>query len=199
MKFSELEELRLSPKVWSLIQRGLNHAGFYNGTYRGMPGPQTKAAYEAYISDDSEEPEWMVIARNEIGTKEYPGDADNPDVVKYLKSVDTLNASAQIQDETSWCSAFVNWCMEEAGIKGTESAGARSWLQWGRELDSPKKGCVVVLWRGSPTGWQGHVGFFVRETSSSLYLLGGNQNDEVNISKYPKSRLLGFRWVDRPF
>ena len=193
MKYSKLQSLGLPPEVWSLIQRGLNHAGFYNGTYRGRPGPKTIAAYEAYIADESEEPEWMAVARKEMGTKEYAGDADNPDVVKYLKSVDTLSVSAQRNDETPWCSAFVNWCMEEAGIKGTENAAARSWLQWGSELAEPEIGCVVVLWRGSPAGWQGHVGFFVKETLTTVSLLGGNQGDQVNISKYSKDRVLEYR------
>ncbi len=193
MKYSKLQSLGLPPEVWSLIQRGLNHAGFYSGTYRGRPGPKTKAAYEAYIGDESEEPKWMAVARKEMGIKEYAGDADNPDVLKYLESVDTLSQSAQRNDETPWCSAFVNWCMEETGIKGTENAAARSWVQWGRELAEPEIGCVVVLWRGSPTGWQGHVGFFVKETLTTVSLLGGNQGDQVNISKYSKDRVLSYR------
>lgn len=174
MKYSELKKLNLPPEIWSLIQKGLNHAGFYNGTYLGKPGVKTKAAYESYIDSKSKEPKWMAIARDEIGVKEYSGSADNPDVVKYLKSIDTLSVSAQRNDETAWCSAFVNWCMEKADIKGTEKANARSWLQWGHKLDTPKIGCVVILWRGSPAGWQGHVGFFVKETPSNIYLLGGN-------------------------
>lgn len=34
----------------SLIQRGLASLGLYSGTFRGLPGPLTKAAYEKYIS-----------------------------------------------------------------------------------------------------------------------------------------------------
>ncbi len=195
MKYNELKNLGLPPKVWSLIQRGLNHAGFYWGTYRGRPGEKTKAAFEAYIGGESNEPEWMQIARGEMGTKEYSGSADNPEVLKYLKSVDTLSISAQRNDETAWCSAFVNWCMEQAGIKGTEKAAARSWLNWGNKLTTPEQGCVVVLWRESPDSWKGHVGFLVRETNDYVYLLGGNQDDKVNIKRYSRNRILGFRGV----
>ncbi|KKK66354.1 hypothetical protein LCGC14_2964930, partial [marine sediment metagenome] len=38
------------------------------------------------------------------------------------------------EDETPWCSSFVNFCVCEAGynpIKETGSARARSWLSWG--------------------------------------------------------------------
>ncbi len=193
MKYDDLKKLKLSPQVWTLIQKGLNHAGFYNGTYLGKPGPKTEAAYKAYINNEISEPKWMSVARNEIGVKEYSGSADNPDVVKYLKSVDILSMSAQRNDETAWCSAFVNWCMEEVGIKGTEKANARSWLEWGEKLEVPEVGCVTVLWRGEPKGWQGHVGFFVKETPSYVYLLGGNQSNQVKIQKYPKNRVLDYR------
>ena len=193
MTFDELERLDLPPKVWSLIQRGLNHAGFYNGTNLGRPGPRTKAAFAAYMEEKKEEPKWMAVARMERGTKEYAGDADNPDVLKYLESVDTLSISAQRNDETPWCSAFANWCMEQADLKGTENAAARSWLNWGKEISDPEPGCVTVLWRGAPDGWKGHVGFFVKKTGQHIYLLGGNQNDQVNIKRYGLNRLLGYR------
>jgi len=193
MNFNDLQNKDLPEEVWSLIQRGLNHAGFYQGTYMGKPGPNTKKAYEAYIRGDNDEPDWMTIARAEIGTKEFSGDADNPEVVKYLKSVGTLNVRSQVQDETAWCSAFVNWCMEKSGKAGTEKATARSWLNWGRQIPAPQPGCVVVLWRGSPSGWQGHIGFFVKETNNNVHLLGGNQSDAVNIRKYRKNRVLGYR------
>lgn len=191
INFDALINQNLPEEVWSLIQRGLNHAGYYEGTYYGRPGPKTRAAFEAYLH--STEAEWMDIARAEIGVKEYAGEADNPDVVKYLKSVEALSRSDQRNDETAWCSAFVNWCIEQAGLPGTNSAAARSWLEWGTEIQEPEEGCIVVLWRDSPESWKGHVGFFIKENSNNIYILGGNQNDEVNISHYPKYRVLSYR------
>lgn len=195
MRYHELSALGLPEEVWSLIQRGLNHVGLYDGTYLGRPGPKTEAAFNAYIAGDSAEPPWMPVARNEIGVKEYSGEGDNPEVVKYLKSVDELSVHAQQNDETAWCSAFVNWCMEQVGETRTEKANARSWLSWGRETATPAPGAVVVLWRDSPDSWKGHVGFFVKATASYVYLLGGNQNDQVNIQRYARNRVLGYRTV----
>lgn len=198
LSFSELQSKNLPENVWSLIQRGLDHAGFYEGTFMGRPGPKTEEAYEEYIGvekPDISEPKWMTIARREIGTKEFSGTADNPEVVKYLKSVDTLSRSHQRNDETPWCSAFVNWCMEEVDIEGTESAAARSWLNWGKKLSTPTVGCVVVLWRKKRSSFMGHVGFFVKETSDKIFILGGNQSDAVNIKPFSKNRLLGYRTI----
>jgi uncharacterized protein (TIGR02594 family) len=135
---------------------------------------------------------WFAIAQAEVGEKEFPGNADNPRIVEYLSST-TLKAPSRNNDETAWCSAFVNWCLERAGYEGTDSAWAKSWLQWGRPATVPAEGCIVVLTR--PDG--GHVGFYVAETEQGIAVLGGNQNDQVCVSSYPKDRLLGMRLPGR--
>jgi len=135
-------------------------------------------------------PRWYKIAAQELGVSEIKGKKHNPKIVAYHQAT-SLKAK---DDETSWCSSFVNWCFKEAGIFGTNKANARSWLDWGLTLEKPKIGCVVVFWRGSLKGWQGHVAFYVKESETHIYVLGGNQSDKVSIAKYPKERLLGYRW-----
>lgn len=131
---------------------------------------------------------WLQIALGEVGAKEFPGNSDNPRIVEYLHSTN-LSAPAKDNDETYWCSAFVNWCVERSGYEGTDSAWARSWLNWGKAIKKPHKGCIVVFKRGSG----GHVGFFMGEKEKKIRVLGGNQSDEVNISLYSKSDFLGYR------
>lgn len=136
-------------------------------------------------------PDWYVLARQEMeaGVEEISGEQDNPRIVEYHQCT-SLKAT---DDETAWCSSFVNWCMTRSGIAGTNSAAARSWLNWGQALDSPKEGCVTIFSRGNKP-WQGHVALYTGETSGHILVLGGNQGNEVNISSYRKSRLLGYRW-----
>jgi len=135
-------------------------------------------------------PAWYEIAKGEHGIQEVPGpDAHNPRILEY-HSTTTLNAT---EDEISWCSSFVNWCALEAGIKGTNSAAARSWLKWGKKLSQPREGCVVVFSRPL-SNWMGHVGFFKRKEGNDILVLGGNQANRVNYSSYSASRLLGYRW-----
>lgn len=138
---------------------------------------------------DTETPRWLETAENEIGIKEAPGSADNPKVLEYHAAT-SLGAR---DDAVAWCSAFVNWCMKQNEIPRTNSAAARSWLTWGVRLDEPRKGCVVVLKRGS-NPVQGHVGFYVGDGASSIRLLGGNQSDQVKVSLFPKPMVLGYRW-----
>ncbi len=139
---------------------------------------------------------WYGIAIGEIGEKEKRGPSlNNPRIVEYLSST-RLGKKAASRDETPWCSAFVNWCMEQADIEGTNSARARSWLGWGVELEEPRKGCVVVFRRGKP--WQGHVAFCtgirLLGLAAMVECLGGNQNDSVCIKNYKESDVLSYRW-----
>lgn len=132
---------------------------------------------------------WVAIATGEIGTREATGSGDNPRVVEYLRSTN-LDAPMASQDETPWCSAFVNWCVERSGSAGTDSAAARSWLKWGVATNAPETGCVTVFERGVTSG---HVAFFVSRTAAKIKVLGGNQGDAVCVAEYPATRLLGYR------
>jgi uncharacterized protein (TIGR02594 family) len=143
---------------------------------------------------------WLPIAEKEKGVIEIPGIQNAPRVVEYLKTVTNIGPTWTSKDETAWCSAFVNWCMEKAGFVGTKSALSTSWLKWGQAIDKPIKGCLAVFQR---EGGGGHVGFYLEEvnTNSEIYikLLGGNQEHadtdigEVNEKHYRKSKLLGYR------
>lgn len=137
---------------------------------------------------EDEEFLWMPIAIREIGVREYSGAADNPRIVDYLRST-TLGAPYNANDETYWCSAFVNWCVERSGFEGTDSAWARSWNNWGKALETPRRGCIVVFRRGSG----GHVGFYIGEDGKNINVLGGNQSDSVCYQKYKKADLMSYR------
>jgi uncharacterized protein (TIGR02594 family) len=132
-----------------------------------------------------QEPEWMTIAKNEIGVKEHhPG--DNKRIVEYHMAT-SLRAT---HDSVAWCSSFICWCLEQAKIVSPRSARARDFLEWGIKLHFPKPGCIVVFKRDLG----GHVGLYVYETEDHVYVLGGNQSQMVNVSPYKKENLLGYRW-----
>jgi uncharacterized protein (TIGR02594 family) len=141
-------------------------------------------------SGEHADPPWLQIALAERGVKEIHGARDNPRVLEYLRSTN-LPRPLAAEDETSWCSAFVNWCVERAGFEGTDSAWARSWLHWGRAIAKPQRGCIVVLARGGPES--GHVGFCLGDAGEDIELLGGNQKDSVSVARFPKSQVLGCR------
>lgn len=130
----------------------------------------------------------MPIAAFELGVKEVAGDGSNPRILEYHQHTG-LKAS---DDAVAWCSAFANWCMDKAGLDGSNAANARSWLDWGRACE-PEFGCVTVLSRGDPKGWQGHVGFLITFNNDWVWLLAGNQGDAVTVQRFERQRVLGFR------
>ena len=130
------------------------------------------------------------IALSQYGIKEIRGEAHNPEVIKYFN--ESGFDGEKLGDETAWCSAFVNWCAREAGLEHTGKLNARSWLTVGKVTTSPQPGDVVVLWRSSVDSWKGHVGFFIKETEDQVYMLGGNQGNQVQIAPYAKNRVLNY-------
>lgn len=95
--------------------------------------------------------------------------------------------------KTAWCAAFVNGTLGHAGVSGTSSNMARSFLDWGNDASAdPQVGDVIVLKRGKPPF--GHVGFIAGvNEDGSFKVLGGNQGDSVSVSNYSGDKVLGIR------
>ena len=78
--------------------------------------------------------------------------------------------------------------MNRAGYPITKSAAAKSWMKWGNEVPL-QYGAVIILKRKGGH----HVGFYTGETTNSIYLLGGNQADAVNVKTFSKDLVLSAR------
>ena len=144
-------------------------------------------------------PPWLAIALEEqrAGIREIEGEGDHPRIVEYHATT-----GGWLDDEVPWCSSFLNWCMDQAGMSRTASGRARSWLFWGKQIIHPPIGSICILKRGS--GDQpgpdvlkapGHCGFYMGPASATeILMLGGNQSNAVTTRPYPAERVLGYRW-----
>lgn len=134
------------------------------------------------------------LALNEYGVTEVPGKENNPRIMQYFREI---GKSWVQNDETSWCSAFVNWICMKAGAEYSGELNARSWLKLGlgKEIDDPKPFDIAIFWRVAKDDWRGHVGFYINETADHINVLGGNQRNMVCIESYPKEQLLAFKYV----
>lgn len=133
----------------------------------------------------------MKIALAELGTMEVPGIENNKRILEYHKAAGVHNLS----DAVPWCGSYVSFCMKSIGqILPNSPWVSRMWMGWGVGITQPSFGCVVVLKRGK-TEWTGHVGFLMDENKDDFVLVSGNVNNAVRISKFPKSDLLGMRWI----
>jgi uncharacterized protein (TIGR02594 family) len=106
----------------------------------------------------------------------------NPVIVMFFLAT----ASTPQGDQTAWCSAFVNWCLDRSGIKGTGNAGSQSFGAWGREIWSASNGPLptsahagdIAVFQDLAQPQRGHVCFFKRiseKSPMSIEVLGGNQ------------------------
>ena len=142
-------------------------------------------------------PPWLGTAYGELGEHAYPT-SNNPRIVEYWKSIPGVNVSDDPQ-HTDWASAFVNWVLQKHGIVGTQSAISRSWLNWGKNVENPRPGCIAVFWTHSPDSPTGHVGFFIAADAVSVTVLGGdsitpdNQGPEVALLRMRRASFLGCR------
>lgn len=132
------------------------------------------------------------VATKELGISEISGSKHNERILQYAEEIgqNWIN-----DDETPWCSVFMNWVAMKSGCQRSNSAAARSWLTVGFSVQNPEPGDVVVFWRDDPNSHKGHVGIFLGYSNdhSRIYTLGGNQGNAVSISAYSADRLLDFR------
>lgn len=133
-------------------------------------------------------------ALSQYGVKEIVGEKHNPVIVDWFRQI---GHGWVKDDEMAWCSTFVNWCALVTGYEYTGLLNARSWLTVGENLSKPELGCIVVFWRVKFKSIYGHIGFYVNEDDHYIYVLGGNQSNEVCIQKYPKSKLLAYRKLNK--
>jgi uncharacterized protein (TIGR02594 family) len=130
---------------------------------------------------------WMTTAEGQLGVTEIAGSKHNSSIIGYHATTGGFK-----DDETPWCSSFINWSLKQAGIKGTNSARALSWSGWGQSLRNPAYGSIAIIDYG---GGKGHVGFVAGVNSiGSIVLLGGNQSNMVRYSYFSPSSIRGYAY-----
>jgi len=142
------------------------------------------------------------LAQRFVGMTEVAGKVSNPQILAMLQ-LDTLWPE---QDEVPWCSAFVNYIAWLLRLPRSKDLRARSWLDVGifipvELIERAEIGFdVVILKRGGGNqpgpeviNASGHVGFFAGKEENKVLILGGNQSDSVNISRFLVLNILGIR------
>lgn len=136
-------------------------------------------------------PPWVKVANSFVGTKEYPGAANNPTIMRWAAKVARYLGINYAGDHVPWCGLFVAYCVAECGLAPAKIAvRASEWSNWGVALREPTVGAVLTFNRSGG----GHVAFYVSEDRDYYHVLGGNQSDAVNITKIAKNRCTAFRW-----
>jgi len=133
------------------------------------------------------------LAAPEIGVTEVQGEDSNPRILAYAEQIGFGNWYHN--DDTPWCSVFLNWAAAQAGLERSQDGRASSWQTVGKITEHPEPGDIGLF---APTAEQDritHVGIYVgySQDQKRIYLLGGNQSDQVNISGFRAETLVEFR------
>ncbi|MFC3152259.1 TIGR02594 family protein [Litoribrevibacter euphylliae] len=125
---------------------------------------------------------WMKTALAEIGQSEVAGPKANPRILEYFKATKFWGTDDS-GGKNAWCGSFVAWVLKKHGFKPVKSGyRAREWVNFGKKIEKPIHGAIGVKTRKGG----GHVAFVVGKSSDGkyLYMLGGNQSNQVKVSKY---------------
>lgn len=142
------------------------------------------------------------MAHRFIGVKEQKEPGRDHPLIQWAFSL-CEGFTVDTPDETAWCSAFAQIPSYLLSLPRSKKANARSWLNVGARIkleDATPGYDVVVLQRGvgpqpgpEVVNASGHVGFFAGWQGDHVLVLGGNQGDSVNISTFPRSRILAIQ------
>lgn len=138
----------------------------------------------------------LEIAYSEKGTREVKGSGANPTILRWY--VDAGHPEIK-SDEVPNCAAAMSSWLKRAGMAHLETLAAIDYCKYGEAVDKDDEtqwrvGDIGILWRGkTPADWESHVGFVVSWTDTHVTFLGANQGDEVNETKYARSKLRAIR------
>lgn len=127
---------------------------------------------------------WMKTAIAEVGEAEVPGIKANPQILEYFKA-SKFWGSDDSGGQNAWCGSFVAWVMQQNNMEPVKNAfRAKEWVSFGKPISKPIYGAIGIKSRKGG----GHVAFVVGQSADGnyLYMLGGNQSNSVNVSKYKK-------------
>jgi uncharacterized protein (TIGR02594 family) len=176
--------------------------GFYEPQWKPKKAVAVEApTEETKVEEVKEEPETRptIIVRAHRLNPVYQGikfldytEKEDRRELKDLTGVDPVRIE--------WCAAFANAILEKSEIPSNKdhkyALTARAFLDWGEEVKEPEMGDIVVFPRGNQ-GWQGHVGFFVKQQEIDgklyYYILGGNQKNKVSVELFLASKAIGIR------
>jgi len=183
--------------LWALILELL--ALIFGLVRKPVPAP----APNPYAGDPAPH---LAVMRKITGTKEAPGDADNPAILAWPKAIgERFPDMAQYcrgykHDSIPWCGLTVGYALAAAGLRpvfGRRDVDRFLWAAaWGEQgpelvkLDRPLPGAIMVFTRNGG----GHVALYEGEDATHYHIRGGNQSDMVNVVRKPKSQFTAATW-----
>jgi uncharacterized protein (TIGR02594 family) len=125
-----------------------------------------------------------------FGTEEDQTDRSNPTILQWARSI---NYDKIYRDDAiPWCGLAMAYVAGQAGWDFAPRGNplwALNWASWGDPTPTPMLADVLVFNRKGG----GHVGVYVAEDDTAFHVLGGNQDDAVNVRRVDKGRFVAAR------
>lgn len=186
-------------KAYDILKRNRDLAGPEYPTIEAALLPKKREAMADRAAATATAPRLLTGAKSPLEIAEGLIGAKAGEHKELLQTVFGRIAGQTVDPQkTPWCAALVNGVLGQAGLPGSNSLLARSFLKVGADASAdPQKGDIVVLSRGAPNSGLGHVGFYVGpgDTPGTIKILGGNQGGKVSVAEYSSERVLGYRRV----
>jgi uncharacterized protein (TIGR02594 family) len=136
-----------------------------------------------------------------FGTREIVGLKHNQTILAWA---DAIGIGQLVNDdEQAWCGLFCGYVATRAQkhvpMQSWDILRALKWVDFGKKVppDQAALGDILIFKRDGG----GHVGLYVGEDAQYYYVLGGNQGNEVSITKIAKPRLYAVRrplYINQP-
>lgn len=136
-------------------------------------------------------PKMLLEALKLLDIAEFSGAPDNPVILAWAKEVGGKVKRFYTKDSIPWCGLFMA-VVAQRGAKTlpVDPLWALNWASFGKAVEQPMLGDVLVFVRRTPEGTKaGHVALYVGEDDTCYHILGGNQADKVCIVRKEKSLL----------
>jgi uncharacterized protein (TIGR02594 family) len=127
-----------------------------------------------------------------LGTHEMVGKGSSRTIMAWR---DELNLAGHkiagySDDDIPWCGLFAAYVTFKAGkVPVASPLWAQNWSKFGDNSPISGLGDVLVFVRNGG----GHVGFYVAEDATAYHVLGGNQGNQVSITRVAKDRCRAHR------
>jgi uncharacterized protein (TIGR02594 family) len=183
---SSIIALQAFQKAQGLPETGV--AG--TATIEALRQEPTKSTFAAPVPLWSEPrmPPWMAEMHRKMGLNEVK---DNAALSSWLRSFGRFLGDPK---NLPWCGDAVESCIAKTLPSEPLPSNpffAQAWAKFGKDVHGPVVGAIgVIKWSAT----SGHVGIVAGVTGDRVNLLGGNQSNSINITSFPISKFMAFRW-----
>lgn len=133
--------------------------------------------------------------RGHFFNAQWPADyALNPIIAEFQSVVGAMPGRPASLDLVGWSAAFVNWCLQRAGYRGTQCGDAASFRSLMVADALPMRGDIAVFGDVDASGRlmnTGHVGFWLQDYGDTIQVVAANHRHDRGdrVSQAPVSRV----------